>query len=143
MKIRGSYFFRAPKEKLWEVLLNPSIIAQCIPGCEGLREIGPDRYEAVMKVGVAGLKRTCSGEIVIKDKRPFSHYVLSGKGSGSPGFMQGDIAIDLEETSGQTLVKFSTDAKVGGMIVSMGQDIASGVAKMMADQFFKKMERFL
>jgi carbon monoxide dehydrogenase subunit G len=68
---------------------------------------------------------------------------LSGQGAGGPGFMQGDVAIDLEEVNGQTVVKYSTDAKVGGLIASIGQRMLNGVAKMMADQFFKKMEPFI
>jgi carbon monoxide dehydrogenase subunit G len=96
-----------------------------------------------MKVGVASVKGTYKGKVAIKDKQAPSHYVLSGQGSGGPGFMQGDVAIDLEERDGQTLLKYSTDAKIGGLIASIGQRMMSGVAKMMVDQFFKKMETFI
>jgi carbon monoxide dehydrogenase subunit G len=57
--------------------------------------------------------------------------------------MQGDMAIDLQENNGGTVLKYSTDAKVGGLIASIGQRMLNGVAKMMVDQFFKKMESFL
>lgn len=96
-----------------------------------------------MKVGVASVKGTYKGKVSIKDKQPPSHYVLSGQGSGGPGFMQGDVAIDLDEKDGQTVLKYSTDAKVGGLIASMGQRMLGGVAKMMVEQFFKKMEPFM
>lgn len=143
MKIDGSYTFNAPREKVWQTLLDPNIMAQCMPGCESLNEIAPDQYEATMKVGVASVKGTYKGKVSIKDKQPPSHYVLSGEGSGGPGFMRGDVAIDLEEQNGQTLLKYSTDAQVGGIIASVGQRMLNGVAKMMVDQFFKKMENFI
>jgi carbon monoxide dehydrogenase subunit G len=57
--------------------------------------------------------------------------------------MQGDVAIDLEEVNGQTVLKYSTDAKVGGLIASIGQRMLNGVSKMMVDQFFKKIETFI
>jgi carbon monoxide dehydrogenase subunit G len=57
--------------------------------------------------------------------------------------MQGDVAIDLEEAGGQTVLKYSTDAKVGGLIASVGQRMLNGVAKMIVDQFFKKVESFI
>ena len=66
-----------------------------------------------------------------------------GAGSGGPGFMQGDVAIDLEEQNGKTLLKYSTDAKIGGLIASIGQRMLNGVSKMMVDQFFKKIETFI
>jgi carbon monoxide dehydrogenase subunit G len=143
LKVEGSYTFNAPRDKVWQVLLDPKIIAQCMPGCESMKEIGPDQYEATMKVGVASVKGTYKGKVSIKDQQAPAHYVLSGEGSGGPGFMQGDVSIDLEEKDGKTVVKYSTDAKVGGLIASIGQRMLNGVAKMMVDQFFKKMESFI
>ena len=143
MKIDGTYTFNAPRERVWQVMLDPKILAQCMPGCETLNEVAPDQYEAVMKVGIASVKGTYKGKVSIKDKQPPSHYVLSGEGSGGPGFLQGDLAVDLEENNGQTLLKYSSDAKVGGLIASIGQRMISGVAKMMFDQFFKKLETFV
>jgi len=143
LKIEGSHTFNAPREKVWQVLLDPNIMAQCMPGCEKMSEIGPDQYEATMKVGVASVKGTYKGKVAIKEKQAPFHYVLSGEGSGGPGFMQGDVSIDLAENNGQTLLKYSTDAKVGGLIASIGQRMLNGVAKMMLDQFFKKIESFI
>jgi uncharacterized protein len=143
LKIEGSYIFRAPRDRVWQVLLDPKIMLQCMPGCESMNEVAPDQFEAVMKVGVASVKGTYKGKVSIKDKRAPSHYVLSGEGSGGPGFMQGDVTIDLEEEDGQTVLKYSTDAKIGGLIASIGQRMLNGVAKMMVEQFFKKVETFV
>ena len=143
MKIEGTYTFNAPRDMVWKVLLDPKVMAQCMPGCETMNEVAPDQYEATMKVGIASVKGTYKGKVSIKDKRAPAHYVLSGEGQGGPGFMQGDVTIDLEEVDGQTRLRYSTDAKVGGLIASIGQRMLNGVAKMMVDQFFKKMESFI
>ncbi|MGE5220590.1 MAG: SRPBCC family protein [Chloroflexota bacterium] len=143
LKIEGSYTFKAPRERVWQILLDPKVMAQCMPGCESMNEVGPDQFEALMKVGIASVKGTYKGKVTIKDKQPPAHYILSGEGSGGPGFMQGDVAIDLEEANGQTLLRYSTDAKIGGIIASVGQRMLNGVAKLMVDQFFKKIETFI
>ena len=143
LKIEGSYIFNAPRERVWQILLDPKIMAQCMPGCQSMNEIAPDRYATVMKIGVASVKGTYKGKVAIKDKRAPAHYVLSGEGSGGPGFMQGDVVIDLEENHGQTVLKYSTDPKVGGLIASVGQRMLGGVAKLMTEQFFKKVESFV
>jgi carbon monoxide dehydrogenase subunit G len=143
LKIEGSYTFKAPRDRVWQDLLDPTIMSQCMPGCESMNEVAPDRFEAVMKVGVASVKGTYKGKVSIKDKQAPSHYVLSGEGSGAPGFMQGDVAIDLEEQDGKTVLKYSTDARIGGLIASIGQRMLNGVAKMMVEQFFRKMEAFV
>jgi carbon monoxide dehydrogenase subunit G len=143
LKIEGTYVFNAPRDRVWQVLLDPKIISQCMPGCESMNEVAPDQFEAVMKVGVASVKGTYKGKVSIRDKQPPFHYVLSGEGSGGPGFLQGDVAIDLEEQDGKTVLKYSTDAKVGGLIASIGQRMLNGVAKMMVEQFFKKVQTFV
>lgn len=143
MKIEGSYTFKAPRERVWQALIDPKIIARSMPGCDGLKEVAPDEYEAIVKVGVASVKGTYKGKVSIKDKRAPEHYILSGEGSGGPGFMKGDVAIDLEERGGETVLRYSTDAKVGGLIAGMGQRMIGGVAKMIVEQFFKKVEEFV
>jgi carbon monoxide dehydrogenase subunit G len=57
--------------------------------------------------------------------------------------MQGDLTIDLEEKNGETVLKYSRDAKVEGLIAGVGQRMLGGIAKMMVDQFFKKVESFI
>ena len=143
MIIEGSYALDAPRERVWEVLLDPKIIAQCMPGCESMREVAPDQFETVMKVGVASVKGTYKGKVRITDKTPPLHYVISGEGQGGPGFMRGDLAIDLEEQDGKTLLRYRADPQVGGLIAAIGQRMLNGVAKMMVEQFFKKVETFL
>ena len=143
MKIEGTHTFKAPRERVWQVLLDPKVIAQSIPGCNELKETGPDQYEAVLKMGIAAVKGTYKAKVAIKDKQPPGHYVLSGEGSGGPGFMQGNVAIDLEEKNGETCMTYHADAKVGGLIAGVGQRVLGGVAKMVVDQFFKKMESFI
>jgi carbon monoxide dehydrogenase subunit G len=41
------------------------------------------------------------------------------------------------------VLRYSTDPKIGGLIASVGQRMLNGVAKMMAEQFFKKVETFI
>jgi len=114
-----------------------------MPGCEELKEIGPDQNEATVKIGIAAVKGTYKAKVSIKEKQPPSLYVLSGQGSGCPGFMQGDVAINLEEKGGETVLNYNTDAKVGGLIAEVGQRMIGGISKMMVDQYFKKIEAFV
>lgn len=143
MIIEGSYTLNAPRERVWDVLLDSKIMAQSMPGCESMKEVAPDQFEAVMKVGVASVKGTYKGKVTIKDKKPPAHYVLSGQGQGGPGFMRGDLTIDLEEQDGKTLLKYRAEPQVGGLIAAIGQRMLTGVAKMMVEQFFRKVETFL
>jgi carbon monoxide dehydrogenase subunit G len=63
MRLSGSRQFRAPPEALWEFLLTPERLRQCLPGCERLEATGQDVFAATMHLGIGFLKGSYSGTI--------------------------------------------------------------------------------
>ena len=100
MDIKGSYNFHAPASRAWKVLLDPDILASCIPGCEKLDSLGDDRYEATMSVGVGSIKGRYQTRITVSDQEPIVSYKLIVEGNGAPGFIRGEAVITLEEEGG-------------------------------------------
>src|SRR5262245_36730776 len=58
MELVGEHTFNAPREKVWDLLLDPAVLKASLPGCEKLEQIGDDEYAATMKIGVAMIKGT-------------------------------------------------------------------------------------
>ncbi len=143
MKIEGTREIAAPREKVWAALLDPNTLAKAIPGCEGLEEIGPGEYKAVMKVGVGAIKGTFEGKVRLLDLDAPNRYRMAVEGKGGPGFVRGDATMSLSDISAGTQVAYDADVQVGGLIASVGQRMLGGVSKMMLDQFFGRMTELL
>jgi uncharacterized protein len=144
MKIEGANEIPAPQDKVWTAFLDPATLAKAIPGCEGLEEIGPGEYKAVMKVGVAAIKGTFEGKVKLMDLEPPNRYRMSMEGKGGPGFVKGEATMSLSSVDpGTTRVSYDADVQVGGLIASVGQRMLGGVSKMMLDQFFTRMSELL
>lgn len=143
MKIEGANEIPAPQDKVWTAFLDPATLAKAIPGCEGLEEIGPGEYKAVMKVGVAAIKGTFEGKVKLSDLEPPNRYRMAVEGSGGPGFVRGAAGMQLSDVDGGTRVSYDADVQVGGLIASVGQRMLGGVTKMMLDQFFTRMTELL
>jgi carbon monoxide dehydrogenase subunit G len=143
MKIEGSYDIKADRERVWDALLNPDYLTKAMPGCEKLEEVGPGQYKATLSVGIAAIKGTYEGSVRLSDLKPPASYTMTIEGSGSPGFVRGDAAIELRDTGGGTRVALTADVQVGGLIAGVGQRMIGGVARMLADQFFSKMGELL
>jgi uncharacterized protein len=143
MKIEGTRDIPAPQDKVWAAFLDPTTLAKAIPGCEGLEEVGPGEYKAVMKVGVAAIKGTFEGRVRLMDLEPPHRYRMAVDGKGGPGFVRGEAVMSLAPADGGTRVSYDADVQVGGLIASVGQRMLGGVSKMMLDQFFNRMTELL
>jgi hypothetical protein len=136
MDINGSYIFDAPPERVWTLLMDPDVIASCIPGCEGFEPVGEDRYRARLTVALAAITGTYDGTIVITERVAPVSYRLTADGQGRPGFVKGDSAISLRAEGTGTVVDVTGSVQTGGPIARLGQRLVGGVAKMMMDRFF-------
>jgi carbon monoxide dehydrogenase subunit G len=139
VKLTLSSLVPAPQERVFAALVDPAILRRCIPGCESLVEIGPDLYEATMKVGVAGLKGTYKGKTTIRDRQPPNALTLAFEGKGGPGFMRGSAVIVLTAAAEGTRVASDADVMVGGMIAAVGARLVEVAAKKLADEFFSEL----
>lgn len=136
MDIAGSYTFNAPPDRVWDLLMNPDVIASCIPGCDRFEPLGEDRYRARLTVALAAITGTYDGTVALVDKAPPASYRLTAEGQGRPGFVKGDSAIALRADGENTIVDVKGSVQTGGAIARLGQRLVAGVAKMMMDRFF-------
>ena len=141
MEIARSYTFNATASKVWDLLIDPDVVAQCLPGCEKLEPLGEDRYEATLTIEVAGISGMYQGTIRIAAKRPPSSYRLLIDGSGKPGFIKGEGGIVLTEEGDKTRVDVKGGVQVGGLVARVGQRLLGGVSKMMMDRFFNCLQQ--
>ncbi|MFC5587788.1 carbon monoxide dehydrogenase subunit G [Sporosarcina soli] len=142
MQIAGEAKFDLSKQELWEILHDPEILKNVIPGCEELNLLGADEYEVVMNLGVAAVKGKYTGHIVINNVQEPVHYTLEAEGSGGPGHVKAKMDCKIEDSSsGGVVLKWQCDAEVGGLIAGVGSRVLSGIAKYMAGKFFSDIKK--
>jgi uncharacterized protein len=137
MELKAQYAFDAPADRVWEGLMDPAIIASCLPGCQRFEPLGDDRYKVVLTAGVAAITGTFEGTVAIADKHATQSYRLIVEGKGRPGFANGDAAISLTPREAGTTVDVVGNVAVGGLVAQVGQRLLGATAKLMMDKFFK------
>jgi len=143
LQIDYSQVLPFPKERVWEVLLDPEVLSRVLPGVEKFELVGPDKYAVQVKLGVPSVKGTYTGSVEIADKQPYSSYKLRGEGKGGPGWARGEALMTLAPEGAGTKVTASANAVIGGTIAGVGQRMMEGVAKGMAREFFSSIQREL
>jgi uncharacterized protein len=139
MKITVSSAVAADRARVFAALVDPDVVGRCTPGCESLTAIGPDTYEATLKIGIAGLKGTYRGKVEISKKQPTESLTLSFEGKGAPGFMRGVAAIQLSTSGDGTSIACDADVQVGGLIAAVGSRLIEVTARKLADEFFGQL----
>lgn len=140
MKLQATYTLPVPRQRLWELLLSPEELRQCLPGCERLTQVGPDTYEATLTIGAAAVKGTYTGLLQILDQEPPSRCRILVEGTGTTGFVRGEAVVLLSEEPAGTALTIDADAQVGGVIASVGQRMLAGVGRMLLGEFVKRVE---
>lgn len=141
MKLSGTASLSAPPARVWAALNDPAVLARTIPGCEQLRETGPDEYKMTVSAGVASIKGTYLGQVRLADKNEPTSYVLHASGSGGPGTVSAECFVTLRaDGDAATTLTYVAEAVIGGVIAGVGQRVLAGVAKKMAGQFFVNVD---
>jgi len=139
LNIEGAYSFKTDREKLWASLLNPDVLASCIPGCEKFEPTGEDAYDVVLKVKIAAISGMYSGRIVIADKRYLDSYKMLVEGQGAGGTVRGEGVLsfsDISDSDGGTEIKIVGEAHVTGVVARVGQRLMGSASKLLMSQFF-------
>ncbi len=143
MKITGTSTLDAPVEQVWAAILDPAVLAVCIPGCSSLTTVGDDRYAMTVTAGVAAVKGTYDGEVALAELDELSGLTLRARGAGAPGTIDADVKVRFAPAGGGTEVTYDANASVGGAIGGVGQRMLSGVTRKMAGEFFTALDQHI
>jgi carbon monoxide dehydrogenase subunit G len=137
VKVHGSHLLPATREQVWEFLNDPVQLAKCLPGCEKLEPIGPDRYKVAVKYAIAAVGGKFSGTVELLEKKPPKSMRLHTESKGVPGFVKGEGSLEFVDKGKQTELRYSGEVHVGGLIAAVGQRMLDMASKKIIQQFFE------
>lgn len=137
MELTDSRDIAADRQTVWNALLNPEVLKDCVPGCQEMTGSVDTGFEAVVVQKVGPVKATFKGQVTLSDLSEPQTLTLMGEGKGgAAGFAKGGAKVRLDEIEGGTRLTYEVEAKVGGKLAQLGSRIIDGFAKKMTDQFF-------
>src|SRR3954462_2864685 len=143
MDMQGSRHLAVTQQQAWEALNDPEVLKVCIPGCDKVEPTGENQYAIGMAVHVRPVSARFNGKINLLDVMPPNSYTLAFEGQGgAAGFGKGTAKVNLSppaEGAGCEL-NYTANAQVGGKIAQVGQRLVDGVAKSMAEDFFRRFD---
>ncbi len=139
MKLTGTYTIPIERERAYQLLQDPGVLARSMPGCDHLSLIAPDEYEMRMKMMISSIQGLFSGKVRIADRNAPEGFRLTVEGTGKVGFMKGDGVLRLSSLYSSTEIHYEGEVQVGGMIASVGQRLLDTTSRFLIKKFFEKL----
>ncbi|OHV83766.1 carbon monoxide dehydrogenase subunit G [Rhizobium sp. LCM 4573] len=137
MEITGEERISAPRDVVWRALNDPEILKQCIPGCQSLERNSPTELAAVVRVKIGPVSANFNGEVTLSNVNAPESYTITGEGKGGiAGFAKGSADVTLTEDGGETLLRYTATAQVGGKLAQLGSRLIGSASQKLATQFF-------
>jgi hypothetical protein len=144
MDISGSQKITAPREKVFNALLNPDVLKNSVPGCESAEFVDfptGRQLKLVLTTGLPGFKGPFeifvqTGEVVAP-----SRVVLISEPSNSLGSVKAVCTIDLSDDPAGTNLSYNANAELSGKIGAIPDLIMRPAVKGGLDKFFSGFEK--
>ena len=141
MEMTGERMIAAPRNRIWDALNDPDVLAATIPGCKDLTKTSETTFEATVVQKVGPVKATFKGAVELSNIDPGVSYRIDGEGKGGvAGFASGGADVRLEDAEGGTRLIYAVDGKVGGKLAQIGSRLIDSFATKLANDFFTRFQ---
>ena len=144
MDVKGSQKVKAPRQQVFQALLNPEVLKNSIPGCESAEFVDfPTGRQLKMTISpnIPGLKGPFTVFLQTGEVIPPSRVVIIAEPTSSVGSIKSTCGIDLVEEAEGTTLNYNAHAEMEGKIAATPELVDKGTVKVALDQFFKNFEK--
>jgi carbon monoxide dehydrogenase subunit G len=137
LEFSGSPAIAAPRERVWERLMDPHFVAQSAPGVESVEAVDPTHFKVISGFGVGSIRVrfTMDVELFDIDAGKSAKMRVRGKAPGSAIDVVSKLQVD-DAGSGGTQLKWSATSEVSGTVASVGARLMEGTARKLTEQFW-------
>ncbi|MBI5480468.1 MAG: carbon monoxide dehydrogenase subunit G [Deltaproteobacteria bacterium] len=146
MILEGQFKLAAPIQQVWDSLLNPEVLAACVPGCEKVAVIDERTYDCVVAAKVGSISARFKFTTRLTDIDPPKHLKATGRGDelGKAATFTQETVIDLAETStNEVQVSYRANVSIVGKLATFGDRIMKAKAAQVQEEFTRSLAKRL
>jgi carbon monoxide dehydrogenase subunit G len=136
--VEGERRFDAPRERVFELLTSPDVIAAAMPMVRGHDVVDPDHWTAKVKPPLP-LAPAITIRFEVQERRPPEHAALRAHGGGADVLS----TFDLVDDGGATLMRWRTELSLSGVLGRLAGPGLDAVAHRQAERTLDEVTRRL
>ena len=146
MLIEGKFTLKAPKQAVWDFVMEPGVLASCIPGAEKLEATDDKTWEGIVKQKVGPISVKLNFTQTLTEIDPPNHVRAVGRGTeaAKAGTFSQETVVDLKEVApGETEVAYTSNVNIVGRLATFGEGIMRAKVKSIGEQFTRNLQEKL
>ena len=134
----------APKEKVFDFVTDPKKVTTIFPDVQSLKVVDANNFSLKAKVGMSFIKGVMDVKLALVDNNRPTYTKLKARGTGLNSSVDLESSFALEDApGGGTHVKWAADAKISGMMASVGSRLIDAAANKYVKQIIGSLEKNL
>jgi carbon monoxide dehydrogenase subunit G len=141
MQINDSFLIRAPREKVWDFLLDISRLGPCVPGVESVEKLDERTYRGRLVLRVGPIKSDFGGTVKLTEVEA-PHRIagtVEGDDRSSASSVKAGFSGTLAEVEGGTEAAFVVDLNLRGRLAQFGGPVITATAKKLTADFARNL----
>ena len=144
MQLSGSQVLKATPSTIWEMLMDPAVLARVVPGISQLEKLSDNSFKSILQIKIGPVSGSFTGNLQLEDIAAEKSFTIKAQQNSKIGNANAAVKINLVPVEpAQTEVNFDGDVKISGMLATMGQRVIGSVANTLTKQFFSNLEKEL
>ncbi len=140
----GSFEVSASKEASYAFATDPAKVTTIFPDVQDVRIVDSETFELKTKIGISFIKGIMNVKGSIAEKIPSKFVKLKAKANGLGSSIDLESGFSMEDgKNGGTLVKWTADAIVGGLIARVGSRLIDSAAQKYIEQIITSLKQKL
>ena len=137
LEFSGSPTVSAPRERVWQRLIDPHFVAASAPGIESVEVIDPRHFRVTSGFGPGAMRTrvTLNGELFDLVPGGSARMRLQGRAAGSTIEVVSSMRLSDAE-GGKVRLEWSATGNVSGTLAGVGARILEGVVRRLTEQFW-------
>jgi uncharacterized protein len=142
LQFSGSPEVRAPRQVVWQRLIDPRFVAGSAPGVESVEVIDATHFRVLSGFGPRAMRAriTLDGELFDLVPGTSAKMRLRGHGPGSLVEVLSTIAVQ-DAGMGKVRLHWTATSELSGTVANLGAKLLEGVARKMTEQFWEDFAR--
>jgi uncharacterized protein len=146
VNFEGSISIKAPREKVWELLLDIDRFSACVPGVEDVTQVDERTFDGVIQATVGPMSGKFSFRAQIVESTPPSEMVteLNGTDSVTKSKVHSSTRMTLcALQEKQTDLLYDSTVDIQGRLAILGDMVMRATATLILEEFANRVRREL